>query len=184
MKLKPGISGISFIAVMATLFLQIGDTNAQPQSITEECTTRVERVLHLPGDSGFDELATRVDNLTSFGPGTAGAEPVKPAPAASPEYIRLEYISDTCAVSNEEGTVARKAENSECSHIECQVVFPGNNMLVGARMNIESCGNRVETIRNFKRVGTSPNSMDTDGIWQLTAYNTRTVSACPGYQEP
>lgn len=121
MKLKPGISGISFIAVMATLFLQIGDTNAQPQSITEECTTRVERVLHLPGDSGFDELATRVDNLTSFGPGTAGAEPVKPAPAASPEYIRLEYISDTCAVSNEEGTVARKAENSECSHHYCPV---------------------------------------------------------------
>lgn len=184
MKLKPGISGISFIAVMATLFLQIGDTNAQPQSITEECTTRVERVLHLPGDSGFNEIAARVESLTTFEPRDVYNRHAKPTAAGDYEYIHFEYIFDSCATDGKASPVIRKAGNPECSHIGCQAVFPGNNMPIGSVMTIKSCGNRVETIRNFKRVGSYPNSTGTDGIWELTGYNTRAVSVCPSYQEP
>lgn len=184
MKLGPVISKISFVAVIAALFLQVSDTKAQPPTVSETCTVLVERVLHRPGDSGFDEIAARVENLTAFGPKTPGTSHARPTSTSDFEYMHFEFIHDSCAAENEESIVFQKAGDPECSHIGCQAVFPGNNMPIGSVMTIESCRNRVETIRRFRRVGTSPDSTGTDGIWQLTAYNTRVVSVCPSYQEP
>lgn len=184
MKLSSIVSGISCAALIAVLFQPVGDAKAQPSSAGETCAVLVEKVLHRPGDAGFDELAARVENLTAFGPKSSGTRDAKPAPTSGLEYIHFEFVSETCSAENEEGVVLRKAGDPDCSYIGCQAVFPGNNMPIGAVMTIKSCGGGVETIRSFKRVGTSPDSTGTDGIWQLTKYSTRVVSQCPHYQEP
>jgi len=184
MKLDSIISGISCAALIAVVFLPFGYAKAQPSPAGETCTVLVEKVLHRPGDAGFDELAARVENLTAFGPKSLGARDGKPMPASGLEYIHFEFVSETCSAERDEGVVLRKAGDPDCSYIGCQAVFPGNNMPIGSVMTIKSCGSGVETIRSFKRVGTSPDSTGTDGIWQLTNYSTRAVSHCPSYQEP
>lgn len=178
---------IALSAMFLALLFQAGNIHASSLRVQEECVVQSERVLYRPSDAGFRDIAAQVNRMTEKGAKKAGLIVARQTMSSDFEYIHFDLAFDRCTAPGEDnhGSLpASKAGGPDCSYIGCQAAFPGNNMPIGSRMTIESCGGRVETIRKFKRVGTSPNSTGDDGIWEMTSFTTRAVSMCPSYQEP